>query len=97
MKQPKLQDFTTPEVKSAVNAYLLARVYAETMREKVNAIYHDILTEHPVYADRYASSDRMRGNGEQILDPDQLYMSEDEETIKEVYAEANKRTRAAGL
>jgi hypothetical protein len=97
MTQPTLKDFTTPEVKAAVDAYLLAVVYAETMREKVNAVYHDILTEYPVYNDRRAPSDRSCSDGAQILDPDQLYMSSDDDLVKKIYAEGNKRLRAAGI
>ena len=86
--KPAIADVVTPEVRAYVRAYLLARAYAETMRERVNAIYRDILTECPIYADR---------TGEQILDKERLFLSSDEDAVQDAFEEGNKRLRAAGL
>ena len=83
----KITDIATHEVTRYVEAYLVARAYAETMREEVNKIYRDILTECPVCAD----------DGTQILSPDRLYLCSDDDLVRDVYAEANKREREAGL
>ncbi len=82
----------TPAVKASVRAYLLARVYHETMREKVNEVYNAILTEMPIYSDRHDGED-----GKQIFDPSKMYLTKDDEACKRIYAEANVRLRAAGL
>ena len=88
------EESITPGVKSSVNAYLMARARAEVMTEKVDAVYEDILTETPLYADL-----EMRGHDEpfQILKPKDMYLSTDEDFCAEVYAEANKRLREMGL
>lgn len=78
----------TPTVKSLVGAYLMARVLAESMREQVNAIYLDILTECPIYGDR---------DGGQILDPGHLYLCSNMSLVQDAWAEADRRERKAGL
>jgi len=90
--QPKLSDLTTPEVKRAVGAYLLARAYAETMRERVDEIERQILAECPIYAAE-------RWGGEQILTGKRLYLASDDAKalLEDFYAEANHRERKAGL
>lgn len=96
--QPKLtpEMLLTPEVKSYVNAYLMARAYAETVRERINAIHLQILTECPIYSDRYEG----RGVVEeprQILRSKDLYLCTNDALCKDFYAEANKRERECGL
>jgi hypothetical protein len=44
-------DDITPEVENAVNAYLLARAYAETMRESVDKVYAAVLVDIPMFDD----------------------------------------------
>lgn len=86
----------TPAVKSAVNAYLLSRAYAETMRVEVNNVYREILEECPLYADMTQSNQEPK----QILNVDRLYLCTDElpwEAVKEVYEEGNHRLRKLGL
>lgn len=87
-RKPQMADVLTHEVKSCVNAYLMARAYAETMRERINAIYRDILTECPIYETR---------SGKPILDPERLYLCEDDALVRDAWDEANKRERAAGI
>jgi len=79
----------TPAVKSSVNAYLLARTYAETKRGQIDAIQRAILAEFPIYA--------KLDNGELITDPKHVYLCTDEAELKFYYDECNVRTRAAGL
>lgn len=83
-------DSITPAIKSGVNAVLIARAYAETMRTEVNKVYAEILTECPVYADRW-------GETKQILNPDDLYLCGNEDLVADAYAEANVRLRKLGL
>jgi len=97
MKKPAMKHIYTPELKSAVNAYLMSRAYAETMRDKVNAIYKDILTQCPVYADLRTPEGKQIGQGEQILDPEHLYLCSDDALVQDAWAEADKRERAAGI
>ncbi len=88
MEQPPIEVVATATVKSLVNSYLLARAYAQTMREKVNEIYKVILTECPIYSDR---------EGEQILDPDRLYLCSDMTLVQDAWDTADHRERKAGL
>ena len=86
----KPEDALTPGVKSAVRAYLMARAYAETMREKVDEVYREILTECPVYADQF-------GHTEQILNSKDLYLCSDDTLCQDAFEIANHRLRAVGL
>jgi hypothetical protein len=80
--------FATPEVKSYVSAYLLARAYAETVRAQVDAIALEILTECPILDSE---------TGEPLTQSKQLYRSTDEAACADFYAEANIRERHAGI
>jgi hypothetical protein len=86
----------TPALKSSVNAYLVARAFAEVMRERVNVVYQEVLQIHPLYEDMET---RRRGKGEpkRIFNPDRMYLSTDEETCSEVYAEVNLTLRERGI
>ena len=80
------------ELKSYVNAYLMARVLAEAKRDDVNAVYKEVLTELPIFADAYDCED-----GHQIFDPDHMYLSKDNERAKEIYASADKLLKERGI
>ena len=84
----------TQEVKSAVNAYLMARAYAETMRAAVDKIERAILQESPV------TNGLEVEHGEParlITEPKHTYLCTDEAMMADYYAEVNKRLRAKGL
>ena len=89
MKAPTIHDIT-PGIKSGVGGVLMARAYAETMRAQVDAVHREILTECPVYADRW-------GETHQILNSGDLYKSSDEVLCRDFYDEANHRLRKVGL
>ncbi len=84
-------------VRSAVNAYLMQRAYAETMRQAVDEVHLAILTQCPIYANRYRGDHS--GTGELILKSGNLYLAaeEDEAEVQEFYSEANHRLRECGL
>ena len=84
----------TQAVKSSVNAYLMARAYAETMREKVDPFYTEALAIHPIYTDL---TTRANTEVERIYNREQMFLSEDDETCKEIYADVNFHLRKAGL
>ena len=90
MNTPKMSDLITPEIRSCVNAYLMARAYAETMRKHVDAIHREILTECPIYAD-------IHGHKDQILESKDLYLCSNEALCHDFYDESDKRLRAAKL
>jgi hypothetical protein len=92
--KPRIEDIT-PEIKSAVGTYLLAKAYAQTMREAVNLIHREILVECPIFAD----DTERRGNhkGKQILSSGQLYLCSNEALCDDFYAESNTRLRKVGL
>ena len=89
----------TPAVKSAVTAYLVARAYSETMREKVNEAYREALEIFALYTDATfgKESRRKRSQIERIYSPDKMYLSGDEETVKAVYEDVNFHLRKKGL
>lgn len=98
MKTKLIMQDVTPAVKSSVRAYLMARAYAETMRAAVNPVYRESLEIHPLYTDRdELRAPSRRKPKERILDVDKMYLSKDDETCKEVYADVNFQLRKMGL
>ena len=91
MKTQLTQKNVTPGVKSAVNSYLLARAYAETMREAVDKIQRQALEEAPLKN----GFERFEIN--KITDPKQAYLCTDENQLKDYYAECDSRERQAKL
>ena len=72
-----------------------AQAYAETMREAVDKIQREILTEIALYDDimsNHSGTERKR-----ITDPKLTYLSQDEVACQWYFAECNKRERVAGL
>jgi len=70
----------TYAVKSAVNAYLLARTSAELHREKVDKIQRGLLEDTPYYtAEKYLI--RGRTEKERITDPKDTWLMSDEESF----------------
>lgn len=90
------QEDVSPGLRSSVNAYLMARARAEVIGERVEAVYKEVLEIHPLYADLEAER---KGNGEpkRIFESKMMYLSTDEETVKEVYAEANATLLDRGI
>lgn len=80
----------------AVDAALLARCYAETMRSAVDAIQREILRECPIKRDPCWSDRAAGGEPDSITDPRKVYMGMDHH-VEDFYAECNKRARAAGI
>lgn len=94
MRKLTQQDIT-PEIKQAVSAYLMARVYAETMRAEVDKIETAVLEESeylvkPEWCKRYGEK-KIR-----VLKPSDSYLME-ESDYKDFWAESVKRMKAAGL
>lgn len=85
----------TPALKASVNAYLVGRAFAETLREKVNAVYQEILLIHPLYED--LDTRARKAEPPRIYDPDRMYLSTDEETCSDVYADANHTLKERGI
>jgi len=84
----------TDELKSAVNAYLMARAYAETMRSSIDEIQRAILEECPL------TNGLEIEHGEPpraITEPKHTYLCTDEAQLEDYYAECDKREREAGL
>jgi len=93
MKKLTTKD-VTPGVKSAVNAYLMARVYAETMREEVDKIERAVLKECPLSNGR----EQKRGMpAKEITDPKYTYHCTNEDELQDYYEECDKRERKASL
>lgn len=90
----KPKDVLTQDTISCVNAYLMARAYAETMRDQVNEVHEKLLREFPVYADK---ATRGANKGEQILNSGDLYLCSDDAQCQFFYDEADIALRECGL
>lgn len=84
----------TPAVKSAVNAYLMARARAEVLRSKVDKIHRQILTEIEFYNDLEVEHGKAK---ERITEPKYTYLCEDKAALERYFLESDKRERLAGL
>ena len=84
----------TPSVKTLVASYLMQRAFTEIIRERVNAVYTEILNEIPIFEDMRDNSPRF-ANGERtrILNHNYLYLSEDEEAVQKIYDEMDSRLK----
>lgn len=80
----------TPAVKTLVSTYLLARIYADIKREEVNVIHTQILQDIEIHANTY-------GRTERLFKMNDLYMCNDDTLCAKIYAEADKRLKAAGI
>lgn len=78
----------TPQMFDLVNAYLLQRAYAETMRERVDAIWQALLNENETYEEDKPDK--------RITEPRSAWLTDDA-TFARLAAEANRRERAAKL
>lgn len=86
----------TPALKSSVNAYVLARAYAETMRERVNEVHREILAECPLYADLRARNGQEE-DATQIFESKDLYLCSWELGVTDFYKISNFELRKRGL
>jgi len=89
----------TQEVKSAVNAYLLARAHAEIMRNAVDKIQREILKEVPLTNGFYETEGRRNRKeaGELITDPDDTWLCTNDAQVEDYYLECDKREREVGI
>ena len=78
------------ELIQAVNTYFLTRAYAETITEKVDALYAELLKEFPLYSDKH-------DDGQQIVSRDRMYLSDDDATCQKIWDEADSRLRKLNL
>ena len=84
----------TPEVKTAVSAYLLARAFAKAKREQVDEVKRAILAECPLTN----GAEQEHGDPPRdITDPDLVYLCTDDDLLADFYAETHKRLLAAGI
>jgi len=89
MKNHMTEQDITPEVKTSVRAYLLARANAEVMREAITKIETEILQESPLTDARFE-------HGKKITNPKDAWLADDSEWA-DYFMEVNTRTRKAGL
>ena len=92
--KPNLESVLTPTIISLVKSCLLARAYAELMREQVDRIGVEILAL-PEF--NLQATLCRRAEPHRITVPKDLYLCEDEAACKRYYAEANRREREAKL
>ena len=76
----------------AVNIVLVRQTHAELLREKVDAVYREILAEIPTYVDPKFK----REPNTRILENKDLWLAGEEAWTK-VYAEGNKRLLEQGI
>lgn len=88
-----IQDIT-PEVHSLVQSYLTTRAIAETLREEVDKVKVGVLSGFSF------KNDLSIEHGEEerdITDPEDLYLSQDEEGIIRYHAEVDKKLKESGI
>lgn len=96
MKTNIRPDEITPEFKEAVYDLIAKKAHAEKMREAVNTIKTDILTnEVALYND--VEVERHRCKRKRIYNPDRTYLSEDDKSINEYFSACDVAERKAGL
>ena len=83
-----------PAMKSSVQAYLMSRVYAETMRAAVDKIEREILAEAPLTNDLEVQHGL---SAREITDPKDVYLCDDDILLQDYYREVNKRLLEANL
>lgn len=83
----------TPQVKAAASAVLLAKAYAMTMREAVDKIQREILSECPL---RVADENFETRGEERITEPRYTYLAEQDD-LEDYWYQCDKRERAAGI
>jgi hypothetical protein len=76
-----------------VNAYLMARAYAETMRSRVDEVQRAVLAECPLDMDPQWIE---RRGDEKITEPSLTYLAV-ASGLKDYWAECNKRERELGI
>lgn len=76
-----------------VNAYFMARTYAELMRERVDEVQRAILAECPLNMEPQWIE---RRGDEKITDPSLTYLAV-ESGLKDYWAECNKQERELGI
>ena len=94
MKQKLTRKDVTPEVVKAGYAYIAALAMTQTIAEIVNPIEAEVLAGFEFYNDLSVKHGLER---RRITDPNDLYLSEDEEHGLEYYAAVDQRLRAAGI
>jgi hypothetical protein len=85
------KDSITPAIKSAVNAVLMARVFAQVEREKMDAVDREILKCEYLTDKKWEPHMPVH----RITDPKELHFM-DEDDWKDYYAERQKRIDAMG-
>ena len=100
MKQVSLQEFQqlARDIAPAARAVLMARVYAQMERERVDAYVRPIFDSYGFVCG--SLSDGWRGGpepGTPITDMDHLYLCTDDARLAEYYAECDTAHRAHGF
>ena len=95
------QAINTGEVIALATSLLMAKAHAEILTKKVDAVYLQILKDIPLYADDRGPEHRTGRSGQRIMDHNKMYLAYDDdgapETCARIYAEADKRLKAAGI
>lgn len=80
------------ELKQAVANYIAARAIAETLREKVDAVYREILKDVAIYEDLHEHTNCFR-----ITEHAKMWLSKDDDACEKIWHEADRRMKDSGL
>ena len=94
MKENLTPQDVTRELIAAVTAYLTSRTKAEAIREQVDAVQRQVLTDIPLYNDLAVEHGADR---ERITEPDRVYLSQDEIALNEYYVAIDAKLRESGI
>ena len=94
MKQKLTRKDVTPELIQAGYAYIAAKAKAQTIAKAVEPVQVEVLAGFEFFDDLEVEHGAER---ECITDPDQLYLSEDEDGVTAYYVAVDKALKDAGL
>jgi hypothetical protein len=81
----------TPEIVTATEAYLLAKVSFITLNAEVTKVYNTVLQTFPLFADLENQP------AQRILDHEYLWLSQDTETQTKYYQQVDRQLKNLGL
>jgi len=94
MKQHLTRKDVTPEVIKSGYAYLAARAATETVAAAVKPIQSEVLASFEFFNDLSVQHGAER---QRITDPDDLYLSEDEDGVNQYYIAVDEALKRKGL
>lgn len=94
MKENLTPEDVTQELIDAVAAYLVLRAKAEVVREQVDTVQRQVLTDVLLCNDLEVEFGLVR---ERVTEPDKVYLSQDESALNSYYGAIDTKLRELGI